>query len=92
MGDYKWMSFKEVDQTSDYFGNGLISIGQKHKENIAIFAETRAEWMISVQGCFKQNIPGEFKMLFTTPLDICLLKTGRETFKLLLQSILKILF
>ncbi|XP_025417767.1 long-chain-fatty-acid--CoA ligase 3 isoform X2 [Sipha flava] len=57
MGDYKWMTYKDVDNASDYFGNALISLGQKHKENIAIFAETRAEWMISVQGCFKQNIP-----------------------------------
>lgn len=57
MGDYNWMTYKEVDIASDHFGNALISLGQKHKENIAIFAETRAEWMISVQGCFKQNIP-----------------------------------
>lgn len=60
MGDYKWMSFKEVDKASDYFGNALISLDQKHKENVAIFAETRAEFMIAVQGCFKQNIPSEF--------------------------------
>lgn len=63
MGDYRWMTFKEVDNVSDHFGNALISLNQKHKQNIAIFAETRAEWMISVLGCFKQNIPGEFNML-----------------------------
>jgi long-chain acyl-CoA synthetase len=63
MGDYKWMTYKDVDNASDYFGNALISLGQKHKENIAIFAETRAEWMISVQGCFKQNIPGNLNTL-----------------------------
>lgn len=63
MGDYKWMTFKEVDEASSNFGNALISLGQKHKENIAIFAETRAEWMISVLGCFKQNIPGKFNLL-----------------------------
>ncbi|XP_050438693.1 fatty acid CoA ligase Acsl3-like [Adelges cooleyi] len=57
MGDYQWMTFKEVDIASDYFGNALISLGQQHKCNIAIFAETRAEWMIAVQGCFKQNFP-----------------------------------
>lgn len=62
MGDYKWMTFEDVDKASDYLGNALISLGQKHKENIAIFAETRAEWMISVQGCFKQNIPGKFNV------------------------------
>lgn len=81
------MTFKEVDQASDYFGNALISIGQKHKENIAIFAETRAEWMISVQGCFKQNIPGEFKKLFTT-LRIFMLRIWcmRKIYELLLLN------
>lgn len=63
MGSYNWMTYKDVYMASDHFGNGLISLGQKHKENIAIFAETRAEWMISVQGCFKQNIPGELHIL-----------------------------
>lgn len=62
MGNYKWTTFKEIDEKSDKFGNAIISLGQKHKENIAIFAETRAEWMIAVQGCFKQNIPGKFYM------------------------------
>lgn len=62
MGDYKWMTFIEVDKASDNFGNALISYGQKPKTNIAIFAETRAEWMIAVQGCFKQNIPGKFNL------------------------------
>lgn len=62
MGDYKWMTFEDVDKSSDNLGNALISLGQKHKENIAIFAETRAEWMISVQGCFKQNIPGKLNV------------------------------
>jgi len=62
MGDYRWMTFTEVDEASDNFGNALVSLGQKPKESIAIFAETRAEWMISVQGCFKQNIPGELSI------------------------------
>lgn len=62
MGDYKWMSFNEVDEVSTNFGKALISFGQKYKNNIAIFAETRAEWMIAVQGCFKQNIPGKFNI------------------------------
>ncbi|XP_050530639.1 fatty acid CoA ligase Acsl3 isoform X2 [Daktulosphaira vitifoliae] len=57
MGEYQWMTYKEVDEASDHFGNGIISLGQKNKCNIAIYAETRREWMIAVQGCFKQNLP-----------------------------------
>lgn len=58
MGDYNWKTFNDVNKASQTFGNALISLGQEPKKNIAIFAETREEWMIAVQGCFKQNIPG----------------------------------
>lgn len=59
MGDYKWKSFSEVDQLATAFGKGLRELGNKPRENVVIFAETRAEWMISAHGCFKQSIPGK---------------------------------
>lgn len=57
LGDYKWKSFIEVERLAACFGRGLRELGQQPKQNIVIFAETRAEWMISAHGCFKQNIP-----------------------------------
>lgn len=57
LGDYKWKSFTEVDHLAASFGRGLRELGQKPLHNIVIFAETRAEWMISAHACFKQNIP-----------------------------------
>lgn len=39
------------------FGKGLCELGNKRGENVVIFAETRAEWMIAAHGLFKQNIP-----------------------------------
>lgn len=57
MGEYKWKNFIEVEQMALYFGRGLRELGQQPKENIVIFAETRAEWMVAAHGCFKQNIP-----------------------------------
>uniref|UniRef100_A0A668ANH6 long-chain-fatty-acid--CoA ligase n=1 Tax=Myripristis murdjan TaxID=586833 RepID=A0A668ANH6_9TELE len=33
------------------------SLGQQPKSTIAIFCETRAEWMITAQACFKYNFP-----------------------------------
>lgn len=57
MGDYKWKTFIEVDRMAACFGRGLRELGQEPKQNIVIFAETRAEWMIAAHGCFKQNIP-----------------------------------
>lgn len=56
MGDYKWINFIEFDESSAAFGRGLRELGLKPLQNIAIFAETRAEWMIAAQGCFKHNI------------------------------------
>lgn len=57
MGEYKWNSFVEVERMAASFGRGLRELGQQPLQNIVIFAETRAEWMIAAHGCFKQNIP-----------------------------------
>ena len=42
---------------ADNFGFGLRELGLKQFENVVIFAETRAEWLISAIGCMKQNMP-----------------------------------
>ena len=39
------------------FGRGLIESGLKVGQNIALFSETRAEWLISANGCMKQSMP-----------------------------------
>lgn len=57
MGEYVWRSFQQVNDEAAAFGKGLRSLGQEPRQNVVIFAETRAEWMIAAQACFKQNIP-----------------------------------
>uniref|UniRef100_A0A1A8BPU7 long-chain-fatty-acid--CoA ligase n=1 Tax=Nothobranchius kadleci TaxID=1051664 RepID=A0A1A8BPU7_NOTKA len=57
MGEYKWLSYDEVDSIVSEFGSGLAALGQQPKSTIAIFCETRAEWMITAQACFRQNFP-----------------------------------
>lgn len=57
MGEYKWYTFNQTNELCLHFGRGLRELGMKPKENIVIFAETRAEWMIAAHGLFKQNIP-----------------------------------
>jgi len=32
-----------------------VELGMKPRKNVVIFAETRAEWMIAIHACFKQN-------------------------------------
>ncbi|XP_076811732.1 long-chain-fatty-acid--CoA ligase 4-like [Clavelina lepadiformis] len=56
-GDYKWETFGQVYERMVNFGRGLTLTGQKPKEKIALFLETRAEWMIAVHGCFRNNFP-----------------------------------
>ncbi|KAM8953950.1 fatty acid CoA ligase Acsl3 isoform 2-T2 [Pelodytes ibericus] len=57
LGKYNWMSYEEVYSLAAQFGNGLAALGQKPKFNIAIFCETRAEWIITAQACFMHNFP-----------------------------------
>ncbi|XP_053453424.1 fatty acid CoA ligase Acsl3 isoform X2 [Nycticebus coucang] len=55
LGHYDWLSYEDVFVRARNFGNGLQMLGQKPKTNIAIFCETRAEWMIAAQACFMYN-------------------------------------
>ncbi|EHB05468.1 Long-chain-fatty-acid--CoA ligase 3 [Heterocephalus glaber] len=55
LGQYNWLSYEDVFVQASNFGNGLQMLGQKPKTNIAIFCETRAEWMIAAQACFMYN-------------------------------------
>nr|QFF91488.1 long-chain acyl-CoA synthetase isoform 2 [Potamotrygon motoro] len=57
LGSYKWLTYDEVYRRVLHFGSGLAVLGQRPKFNIAIFCETRAEWMIAAQSCFIYNFP-----------------------------------
>lgn len=54
MGDYKWKTFTDVDRMAAAFGRGLRKCGQEPRQNVVLFAETRAEWLVAAHGCFKQ--------------------------------------
>lgn len=55
LGEYRWLSYEEVLTAASRLGSGLASLGQRPKNNIAIFCETRAEWIIAAQACFMYN-------------------------------------
>lgn len=57
LGEYQWLSYNQVDSVICQFGRGLAALGQQPKSTIAIFCETRAEWMITAQTCFRHNFP-----------------------------------
>ncbi|KAF6214653.1 hypothetical protein GE061_009396, partial [Apolygus lucorum] len=56
LGEYKWRDYGQVHTEAIQFGRGLRTLGYQPKNNVVIFAETRAEWMIAAHACFKQNI------------------------------------
>ena len=55
MGSYKWRSFRDAELEAHHFGRGVRELGVIPRERVAIFAETRAEWMIAAQGLFKHS-------------------------------------
>ncbi|KAJ3671432.1 hypothetical protein LUZ60_007511 [Juncus effusus] len=56
LGDYEWVSYGAVFKAVCDFASGLMNFGHGKGERVAIFADTRAEWQITLQGCFRQNI------------------------------------
>jgi len=56
LGDYKWIDFTETRTIAYNFGAGLRELGQQPGQSIAIYAETRAEWIMSAQGAFSQSV------------------------------------
>ncbi|MQL71711.1 hypothetical protein Taro_004044 [Colocasia esculenta] len=56
LGAYHWVTYGEAFETVCSFASGLVALGHKKGERAAIFADTRAEWLVSLQACFRQNI------------------------------------
>ncbi|XP_002321205.4 LOW QUALITY PROTEIN: long chain acyl-CoA synthetase 8 [Populus trichocarpa] len=56
LGDYEWQTYGQVFDRVCNFASGLIMLGHNEDARAAIFADTRAEWLIAFQGCFRQNI------------------------------------
>jgi len=57
LGEYRWMSYDEVDGLAEDFGRGLRVLGQQPGQSLCLFADTRAEWMVGAQASFKQSFP-----------------------------------
>ncbi|KAJ4730250.1 Long chain acyl-CoA synthetase [Melia azedarach] len=56
LGDYEWQTYGEVFDRACNFASGLVNLGHNVDSHAAIFAETRAEWLIAFQGCFRQSV------------------------------------
>ena len=63
LGEYSWITYNDMSARVDNFGKGMLAVNAQPGNNIVIYAETRAEWMISAQACFKYNFPGKILLL-----------------------------
>ena len=77
LGDYTWRTFNQIDCEAEQFGRGLRELGLKARDNVVIFAETRAEWLLAANGCMKQNMP--LVTLYATLDDDALIHGINET-------------
>uniref|UniRef100_A0A1E1XDH5 long-chain-fatty-acid--CoA ligase n=1 Tax=Amblyomma aureolatum TaxID=187763 RepID=A0A1E1XDH5_9ACAR len=57
LGDYEWITFEEADRKIDATARGLLAIGARPRKHLAIFAETRVEWLLTAQACLRTNVP-----------------------------------
>jgi len=56
LGDYAWITYKQVQQTVSNVGKAIRDMGYKFSDRVAIFAETRAEWLMSAIGCLQERV------------------------------------
>ncbi|GFP89804.1 long chain acyl-coa synthetase 9 chloroplastic [Phtheirospermum japonicum] len=56
LGEYEWLSYGQVFESVCNFASGLVQLGHQKGERAAIFADTREEWFIALQGCFRRNV------------------------------------
>ncbi|VDD94489.1 unnamed protein product [Enterobius vermicularis] len=55
MGVYSWQTYGEVHRRVGYLAAGLRELADKDAK-LLIFAETRADWLITAFACFRANI------------------------------------
>ncbi|KAL6594344.1 hypothetical protein ACP70R_048537 [Stipagrostis hirtigluma subsp. patula] len=56
LGEYEWDTYAEAFKRACNFASGLIKMGHKQDSRVAIFSDTRAEWIIAAQGSFRQSL------------------------------------
>lgn len=56
LGEYEWKNYRQVFQVVCNVASGLVQVGHKSGERVAIFADTREEWFVALQACFRRNV------------------------------------
>ena len=56
MGEYKFTTFREAFNRIEAIGRGLLAIGARPGDKILLFAETRAEWLLTAFAAFRHGL------------------------------------
>ncbi|XVE60331.1 hypothetical protein DITRI_Ditri05aG0120400 [Diplodiscus trichospermus] len=56
LGEYEWLTYGKAFEAVCNFASGLVQLGHKKGERVAIFADTREEWFVALQACFRRNV------------------------------------
>ena len=54
--DYQWTTLSQAADEAASFGRGLCQLGVQPRSKVAIFAETRQEWLVAAMGCFRHSV------------------------------------
>ncbi|KAL1447984.1 hypothetical protein MTO96_006554 [Rhipicephalus appendiculatus] len=57
LGDYRWLTYHEVDSKIERISRGLLLSGVGCGQCLAILVETSQEWFLMAQACFRINAP-----------------------------------
>jgi len=57
LGEYRWLSYEDVDQLVDNVGRGMRMVGCQANQPICLFADTKAEWFVTAQASFRNSFP-----------------------------------
>ena len=47
-GPYEWQTYRDVLETVNFLGAGLVALGLKKQDKVTIFHSTSAEWMVII--------------------------------------------
>ena len=57
LGEYKWTTYTRMLERVLNVSNGFLNVDLKSDMNVVLFAETRAEWLLSAFACFRIKVP-----------------------------------
>ncbi|XP_022773255.1 long chain acyl-CoA synthetase 9, chloroplastic-like isoform X2 [Durio zibethinus] len=56
LGEYEWLTYGKAFEAVCNFASGMVQLCHRKEERVAIFADTREEWFIALQACFRRNV------------------------------------